>query len=223
MKDRILLLCPSRERAEMGKKLSDCIDSLKINDIVDLVFVLDNDDPQLEEYKKLNLKCFTVDNKRPGLVYPLNYAYDHFKKEYSIYGFIGDDVSIHTRGWETIIFNIIKNKNYDVVAYGNDLLRGDCLLTSFFIGHEFLNKIGYMAYPKLNHVYVDTFWRLVASKVNKLIYLPNVVIKHDHYTITAETKFDSTYHRTSKFAHSDEIVYFEMQNKNLNNIIGLLK
>jgi hypothetical protein len=221
MQDKILLLCPTRERATKCKLLYNNILNTTSPELIDILFILDDDDPELDLYKQLNLNIITIKNKKPGLVYPLNFVYRKYKNKYKIFGFIGDDVSFHTKDWDRIIYNNIQNKNYDTVAYGNDLLRGDCLLTAFFIGNNFLNKIGYMAYPDLNHVFVDTFWRLVASRVNKLLYFPNLIIKHDHYTIN--NNYDKTYERTSKFAEIDEKIYFDMEKNKLSKIIEIIK
>jgi len=222
MHNKIILFCPTRSRLKTCLSLTQNIEATKTKDLVDVVFILDDDDPQLQEYITSGLKILIIKNEKPGLVYPLNMAYKQFKDLYTVYGFMGDDVSFHTQGWDKIFYDYLDHNNFDRVVYGNDMLRGDCLLTSFFIGHKFLDKIGYMAYPELNHVFVDTFWRLVAGNANKLTYFPNVIIKHDHYTINPNTKYDVTYQRTMRYNNSDHQVYSNFEKTKLKETVALL-
>lgn len=222
IKNKILLLCPSRGRPDAAMRLSDNVKSTIADEHnVDLIFILDDDDPTINQYSGLNVEI--VKNKIPGLVFPLNLIYSKYSKDYRMFGFVGDDVTYHTPHWDKIFINNFIENDYNNICYGNDMLRGDCLLTSFYIGNGILDKIKYMAYPKLNHVFVDTFWRLVGSKINKLNYFPNIIIKHNHYTIDTNTKFDDTYARTIPLDKIDKEIYLNFEKNELKNIIDILK
>lgn len=174
------MLLPSRSRSE---KIESCIDAWRTTSKQsDLLVLLDDDDPDLDNYKRHDDVLYSI-GPRIRMCPTVNRAVKDYPN-YKYYGFIGDDHLFRTDGWDEKLISIIENKgNGWGIAYGNDLLKGEALATHCVMSGNILNAIGYMAIPGLIHLYMDDFWMALGSGINSLFYESDVIIEHMHFTI----------------------------------------
>lgn len=201
----ISVLVPSRGRPESMRRLvnqfaATCKDSTYLHCIVDA------DDPSLAEYTELYEEVFpdlyrffalwVAPKGPPGIVHPVNWVTDAiFRPDFGFYptilGFMGDDHLPQTQHWDFKVESELRRLKTGV-AYGDDLLQGQRLATAAFLTADIVQTLGYMAPPELYHLYVDDFWMYIGKQLNRLQYMPSVVIEHLHY-LAGKAEVDETY------------------------------
>lgn len=104
---------------------------------------------------------------------------------YEFYTVTNDDFIFRTKEWDKILMESLKNGG---VAYGNDLFQEENQATTFMVSGNIAKALGWLQYPKLNFLYGDTIWTLLARAANCLHYHPQVVIEHVHWENGKRTK-----------------------------------
>lgn len=170
MKD-ILIIVPSFKRQ---KKIMECINAWRetTSGKSDFLLVLESKDDGYPTASDIMVKVGDY-----GCVgKAMNEAFKAYPN-YKFYAHINDDHHFRTKGWEEMVMEALKNGGF---AYGNDLLQGEKLASAVIISGDIVRKLGYMAVPELTHLYLDDCWMDLGRKINKLFYLPEVVIEHMH-------------------------------------------
>ena len=72
------------------------------------------------------------------------------------------------------------------------MLQGKQLATAVMISSNIVEILGYMAPPKLIHLYMDNFWMSLGKALNCLTYVPEAVIEHMHY-VAGKSEKDEQY------------------------------
>jgi len=60
------------------------------------------------------------------------------------------------------------------------LLQGKNLATAVMMSTNIIQTLGFMAPPKLIHLFMDNFWMTLGLKINSLYYFDDVIIEHLH-------------------------------------------
>lgn len=97
----------------------------------------------------------------------------------SFYAMIGDDVVPETMHWDIALK---ENCLPDKIAWGWDGIQNEKLPTHPFIGGELVRKLGWFAAPGMQQYFVDNIWKHLADVLDCAAYLPNVKMRHCHYT-----------------------------------------
>jgi hypothetical protein len=149
----------------------------------DCIIALDEDNES--EYQRLPGFKYEIckTNRRRGATYPLNQIAFKLCHEYDYIGFWGDDQFPRTKDWNMKMYTVLEeNKPYSIV-YPNDLLQKANLSTSVIMDSKYIKLLGYMGPPRLDHLYIDNFWKFLGEYVNNLHYLDDVIIEHLHYSV----------------------------------------
>jgi hypothetical protein len=148
-----------------------------------IIVAVDDDDPKLDEYKKINLgpQGLWYQGPRKKMGPTLNdvaiKCAEGLHRNTDIIGFMGDDHRPRTPGWDLIISNALWLQ--PGVGYGDDLHQGRNLPTAVFINSRIVRALGYFHPPSLIHLYLDNFW-LQLGRYTQLHYFSNVIIEHMH-------------------------------------------
>jgi hypothetical protein len=194
MDNKILLICPSRNRSH---KIDEFYKNFVENStITDLVFSLDKDDEH--NYPRYDAPNVFYEIGFGGGISPaINYvAYKYAQNpQYKLIGMVNDDHKIQTYAWDQIMYDKVKDLEY-VIAHPNDL-RKEMEYTfdwasSVFMTRNIINVLGYMAEPGFNHLYVDTIWLDLAKQLNCLEYFKDVIFEHIH-PLFGKAKMDDDY------------------------------
>lgn len=183
-----------------------------------LLFAVDYDDPQLAAYYKhsrslpewVNIECVPCPGlKSRGMVATLNYwavqmaecglAGEHV-------GFMGDDHRPRTFGWDARMMQ-------DAIVYANDLLQGQNLPTQVMMPARWVTALGKMCPETLTHLYVDNYWKELGARVQRLVYLPDVIIEHMH-PVAGKAEWDEGHVRVNggEMYHNDAQAYAKYVN-----------
>ena len=199
---KMKVLVPSRGRPENIQRLIDAFGETWAH--AELVVVVDNDDPTVEQYKAIDGITLHVDD-RLRLGGTLNKWAPILAEECDIIGFMGDDHVPRTNEWDFVIEGHCRRNS---VIYGNDLLQGENLATAVFMDSNIVKKLGFFVLPGQIHLFMDNFWMTLGRELGTLTYLPHVIIEHMHRD-NGKSESDQTYVEANSPENwsNDEAVY----------------
>lgn len=185
----IALLVPTRGRPGAAAALADTFRATTHRTTTELLFLVDDDDPELGTYCGSDLPISTGPRLAKGMGAALNRAAVAQATDCDVVGFLGDDHRLRTVNWDVRVEQTLHEN--PGVAYGNDLIHGPNLPTAAFVSSDLIRTLGYMSPPGLMHLYIDNFW-LELGRATSLHYLPDVTIEHLH-PIAQKAEWDEGY------------------------------
>lgn len=164
-----------------------------------LVFCVDDDDPELDNYNDLWTKTshnlgginymFVAPRRR--LAGTLNFfAAMYVDMGVSAIGFMGDDHRPRTKGWDQRFAECLSGGAG--VVYGNDLLVGDRFPTAVVMTSDIPATLGYFCPPGFVHLCLDLVWKDWGEGMGRITYLDDVIIEHMH-PANGKAVFDDRY------------------------------
>jgi hypothetical protein len=158
----------------------------------DLFFVIDNDDETLPDYRSTVgvERIIEIENIKRGMAYPINAAAKRLVNDYEFFTFVGDDHRFRTPDWDVALMRAIGSR--PGIGYGNDLLQGEALPTAVMMSSAIVRALGGMVPPRMQHLYLDNFWKKLGEDIKNLVYLPQVIIEHCH-PIAGKADWDEGY------------------------------
>lgn len=181
-----LVILPTRSRPENAER---CINALKEHSVMS-DFIIAIDDDQADLYPRLDGVTYEV-NPRLRMNKTLNLVANKYADKYETIFFLGDDHLVQTPNWDEYLSKAIAERGYGL-AYGNDLLQGVKLATAVMMSTNIIKAVGYMAPPKLIHLYMDNYWMILGQRLGTLWYFDNVVIEHLH-PVAGKATWDEGY------------------------------
>lgn len=192
---------PTKGRPDNALRLQDAFySSVTLN--TRAVFILSDNDPMIDRYRDLHF-TLTVTPDKPGFVSPLNEGYWKDRKQFYSYalGFMGDDHLPRTFGWDQRIVYNLKQLGAGLV-YGNDKFQEQSIPTQVFMTSDIPLALDFMTLPRLKHLYADNFWLDLGKGLNRIQYLPDVIIEHMH-PAAGKAHHDAGYEFSGNF-HLDQ-------------------
>jgi len=196
MNNKLLTICTTRIRPHRITEMLESFDRTK--SIADMVIYVADDDPCLEEYKKVLEGRNYIIGVRRHLVGAENYISAYLYPDYQYYQGINDDHVYHTPQWDEILINDIeiKGKRWGV-ACGRDLMHDEDwdkgkLPSAPVVSGNIVRTLGYLNWPELQHVYSDDYLRDIAQGINCFFRNDNVIIEHKH-CLNGKAPWDDNY------------------------------
>lgn len=181
-----LVIIPARGRPD---KAEFAFHELKrFSKISDFMIGLDDDDA--DNYPEIDGVIREV-NPRLKMNGTLNLLATKYADKYETIAFMGDDHVVRTDGWDEKLYEPIKNRGFGI-SYGNDLFQGENLPTMVMMSTNIIKELGFMAPPKLIHLFMDNFWKVFGQVLGCLDYKGDVIIEHMHY-MAGKSKVDAGY------------------------------
>lgn len=200
MNDRMLLIVPSRGRPENIKRLCEALTNTNAD--LDLAVGVDQDDPTLEQYKTVqNDHPFQlwISQERKRFAATVNYIAWHSHEDYKYLAWMGDDHVPHTLYWDQLYRNELDKAGVGVV-YGNDLLQGENIATELAFTSNIVEALGYAIPEGFIHLFVDNYFMELGKSIDRLVYLPDVIVQHMHYS-AGSAQEDQTYREANSPAN----------------------
>ena len=214
-KAKILITTPTRQRADRTKEMiaawQKCTSGTS-----EIVFYVDDDDPDLEKYKTLATdKIRIMVGKGIGMNASYNALFEA-NPDYDFYAPFDDDQHVRTAGWEDIALAKLKENNDWGLVYGDDLFRHADIASAPILSGKMVRSLGWIGLPGLEHMYCDDVWMDVARACNGLFYIPEIVIEHMHFW-NGKAPEDETYKATNndKVYSHDKAVYEKWKKEEL--------
>ena len=181
-----LVIIPSRSRPE---SIDRAVKAVKENSILSDICVAIDDD-QADLYPRLDDVIYEV-NPRLRMNGTLNLVASKYADKYKTIFFMGDDHLPSTHQWDHFLSEAIATKGYGL-AYGNDLFQGKNLATAVMMSTNIIKSFGFMAPPKLVHLFMDNFWMLLGMDLDAIWYFDDVIIEHLHF-LAGKSQIDAGY------------------------------
>ncbi len=195
-----MFILPSRGRPHNLRRFLDA--ALDTDQQARTLVYLDEDDPALGEYRKINYPHWWVVHvgQPVGLGGVYKWVFETFP-DLDYYGFLGDDLIPQTKHWDE---KLIDAAGVGGISYGDDGHWGELLATHPCIGGELVRHMGWLCYPGLKKLFIDTVWHTIGAKLGRLHYLPDVKLEHMHY-LFGKAEHDETYGDQAKdFAYDQD-------------------
>ena len=187
-----MFVLPSRGRPNNLRRLIDAWEETKAS--LPVWLRLDDDDPNLPEYLALALPEPWVLEVGPRL--PLSAIYNKAYErapEAAWWGLIADDVVPETPEWDFRLVEAARSDGMAVPAGGHDPEGAP----HFVLGGDLVREIGWLCLPGLDRLYIDTIWMLLAKHKDVFRRVPEVVLKHHHFS-NRLAPFDHIYKKRHK-------------------------
>ena len=185
----LVVLVPSRNRPGSIAELIKSFDETETES--DLIVIVDDDEPQMDEYLLLGCDVLMVQKQGKGMAKPLNFAANLYADKYRHFAFLGDDHRPRTKNWDVHFINKLDELGTGLV-YGDDLLQGENLATAVAMTGNIVKELGGMVPQDMIHLYLDNFWMTLGKDLNALAYLPDVILEHLH-PVAGKAEWDDQY------------------------------
>lgn len=155
---------------------------------------LDQDDLTLEQSLSLPFPGSWVREIGPRLPLSTIYAEAYQQSpERPWWGFIADDVVPETPGWDVRLIEVAGSDGMAVPSGGHDPDG----VPHFVLGNQLPASMGWLALLGLDRLYIDTVWGDIANSRGVLRRVPDVVLRHAHFSNRRALK-DETYKKRNK-------------------------
>ena len=198
---KLAIIVPSRGRPDNAYRLLEAIETTAQAPI-EVIFAVDKDDPTKDEYPV----GYTRSVEGGSMVAALNEVALDEMNNYAYLGFLGDDTLPHQFWYGRILYALESKQNS--IVYGNDLIQGPNLPTGVFMDSNVVKRLGFMAPTKLNHLFVDNYWKTLGEATRTLIYVDDAIIEHLH-PLTEKAETDETYARVNAVWGKDQEAFYE--------------
>jgi hypothetical protein len=151
----------------------------------EIIVYISNDDPKLEEYKKILQGRNLIIDKRRYIVEVFNYISCELHPNIKYYGEVNDDHIYRTKGWDKVLIESIEKKGGGWgVACGQDLINNDWYKhrhpSACVISGNMVRTLGHFVLPTLRHMCTDNYLRDISEGINRLFFCPEVIVEHCH-------------------------------------------
>lgn len=222
----LTILTPSRGRPKNAVRMYEAFRETCTAD-TKLIIIVDRDDATLSTYYRLLNgvgQVTAVEPGRRGMVAALQAGYlEHRDQLGFAVGFFGDDHLARTVGWDDVYLNNLRELGSGFV-YGDDLFQHEAIPTQIAMTSDIPAALGYMCPPEFDHLCVDVVWNDWGKAIEKIRYLPHVVVEHVHY-LAGKAQKDVTYSEVNSgaMAAHDSAAYQEYLRGNFNSDIKKLQ
>lgn len=223
--DMISICCPSRGRPTLSKRMAESAINTAKNKNIEILFYLNDDDTELENYKKA-LANFNISiGADQSTCISWNQLSNKAKYDYIF--LMGDDVIFETENWDEKIINEFEKYEDRLLVVGpwvGKNIKGSnekAKTCPHYVVHKnWINALNYFAPPIYWHFFVDTHTQEVAKGIDRYVWLENVICR------TKKIIDDDTGKRVRKhlnIASRDEHVWNTVSQRYIQTDISLLK
>lgn len=212
-----LVIVPSRNRPDNAERTIKALqEHSRISD-----FCIAIDDDQADLYPRLDGVMYEV-NPRLWMNGTLNLVASRHAHSYKTVHFLGDDHLVKTPGWDEKLYAPIKDRGFGL-SYGDDLFQRVNLATSVMMSTNIIKTLGFMAPPKLTHLFMDNFWMNLGYALQCIDFVEEVVIEHLHF-MNGKSESDAGYIEVNshKLYSQDQKVFLDYMNKDFRDDIAKL-
>lgn len=198
----LLIITPTRRPAS-AQRLINAVAATATGD-TDLILAVDDDDPAA--YEELDGRFKLVRGPRMTCPQWSNKIAAERGAGYFALASLGDDHVPETPGWDGTLLGAIGELGGTGIVYGDDTLQHEALPTAPVITANIVAALGWFFLPSAQHYYCDNVWKNLGEAAGCLAYVPEVVIRHTHYSF-GTAPADVTYLEKQPFWHADEAAW----------------
>ena len=198
----LLVITPTRGRLASVIRLADAMRAT-CTAATQLVLGVDEDD---HSYDGADLDCWINTAPRMTCAEWSNRIALTYGHDFRYLASLSDDHLPETPGWDARLIEAIEKMGGTGIAYGNDLLQGPNLPTAPVMSSDIVRELGWMFCPPMTRLFCDNAWKDLGDQAGCLAYLPDVIIRHLHYTAGLAPRDQTAIDGEGAWAH-DEAAY----------------
>lgn len=223
----LLVKIPTRERGfEWFRRYLD----LRTDPETHFLFSLDEDSPQPIPDFMRRADVTIITGKSKNKVHAYNRDINEFPGNWTVLLGASDDMEPLAQGYDRIILQDMKRCFWDtdgclwydtedlhLVPHINapkgsqDFLnRGICMLP--VIGRKYYDRFGYIYHSDYNAFSCDDEQTRVAQRLNRIRYIQNRIIQHNHPSWAGKQPPDDLYNKANQFFQTDRRIFTVRQN-----------
>lgn len=213
---KILVKYPTRQRPELFLKvLKEYIDKAADNSNITYLISYDVDDETMTS-DVLATAALMHDNvmlrggSSKSKIHACNRDIETLADwSWDIILLISDDMFVQQYGWDTTIaFDMQKYfPNTDGCLWYHDGSKQRIISTLSCMGRKYFERLGYLYHPSYKSFFCDNEYTEKAMSEGKMIFIENVIIKHEHPAWGGAVKGDDLYSRNDKAWNEDQSNY----------------
>jgi len=187
--DRINLVLPTRKRVpHLAKFIESAVATAKNVDSLCLTLMVDEDDYETRAYLLTHALCIPLymtywNQPAPHLGKMYNDLYRaHINAHDAVVSMVGDDMVFATPGWDERILREINARNgWAVVSLNDDYIQHGKIFVNVFTTRKMVEATGgpFMS-EEFPMDFIDVVWTELARKTRTDVYLPDVILRHEH-------------------------------------------
>ena len=217
----LLIKFPTRSRPEkFFATLDRYYQMLSGKHKVNVLVTCDNDDASMNN-SEIKLKLATYNNLKIEFgdhktkVEAINSGVEN--QDFDVVLLASDDMIPITRGYDNIIMDRMMSSfpNFDGIVWFNDGVQQDRLNTLCILGKAYYKRFGYIYNPEYKSLWCDLEFTKVGSILNKQKYFNEVIIKHEHHSVTG-IGLDELYSLNERYESADKDTFLKRQIANFN-------
>lgn len=211
---KILVKYPTRSRPELFlKTISDYYNKAFDNSNIEYIVSYDIDDESMtdqviEQAIKIcpQLKCYggTSESK----IHACNRDVER-SIGWDIILLISDDMEVQIENWDQIIRDDFKElfPGGDGALWYHDGSKQKVITTLSCMDRKYYDRFGYIYYPGYKSFFSDNEFTDIAKSLNKIVFIDDVIIKHQHPNWGGGVKTDELYEKNNGPWDHDQALY----------------
>lgn len=195
----MLAIIPTRGRPENIARFNKALKDT--NAQLDLVIGIDDDDIKKDEYIDFALNNNIIFEVGPRVRFgkTLNNIAIKYANNYKYISWFGDDHLPRTYEWDRLYREELDRLQTGIV-YGNDLVQGPNIPTQMAMTSDIVKILGRAVPDGFIHLFIDNYFLELGRGIDKITYLPNVIVQHLHPCASTAVE-DDTYREANQPAH----------------------
>ena len=186
---RISILCPTRQRAERAYNYAKTV--FKTTDWpgrVELFFYIDEDDPELDnyvsrQYELSKWNIFYIFGEPKSISKSWNDLAEKCTGDILLMG--NDDLIHETHGWDTVLENKSNEFPDDIYCiFFNDGINAGKHCAFPAVSRKWYETLGYFTPGIFEFIANDSWIFDIGKRVNRVKYVPEVMVRHNHHSVT---------------------------------------
>ena len=168
--------------------------------------------PELIDSATINYPCTFIGGHPESKIEACNRDINDFTGEWDILLLLSDDMICQKKGWDNLIRKAI-GTDTDKCLHYSDGYVGARLQTMYIAGRKYYERLKYIYHPQYTSLFCDNEQMEVAKLLNKYIYSPVCLFKHEHYSNNSQVKMDELMKLNESY-YSDDKRTFERRKRN---------
>ena len=223
---RILLKCPTRSRpGQFIRVLNQYVTLANRPDLLGICISCDQDDTSMKDTSvQYNIKNITHQVAWSEIYYgnstnkieAVNADIADVQWPWDIVVIVSDDMVPQVKGYDDVLRNhMISNfADTDGILWVNDGTQGSNLNTISIMGRKMYDSFGYLYHPAYKSLFCDTEFTDLCkgSLASKCIYIPYMLIRHEHPGTGFPQRNDALYIRNNSYWYQDFMTYISRKN-----------
>ena len=186
----ISILCPTRQRAERAVNYAESVfETANEPERVELLFYIDSDDPEKARYLDLFIgfplkyKVKIIVDEPKSISKSWN---DLAKACIGDILLMGNDDLVHeTHGWDTVLENTSNEFPDDIYCiFFNDGINAGKHCAFPAVSRKWYETLGYFTPGIFEFIANDSWVFDIGKRVNRIRYVPEVMVRHNHHSVT---------------------------------------